>query len=69
MQDSTTNRGFQLLSIVILGSQPSTNDSLVTIGCVSRVTLQIVSILTLPLGSSLAPDLSNMIISVRGSTD
>ena len=69
MQDSTTNRGFQLLSIVIPGSQPSLNDSLVTIGCVSRVTLQIVSILTLPLGSSLAPDLSNMIISIRGSTD
>jgi len=69
IQDSATNRSFLLLSIFILGPQPSTNDSLVTIECVFRVTLQIVSRLAFPFGSSINPDLCNMTVSLRGSND
>ncbi len=41
-----TYRSFPLLSIVILSSHPFPNDSLVTIECIFRMTLQIVSRLT-----------------------
>jgi len=60
--EETGDRILKRYRIVILSSQPFTNDSLVTIECVFRITLQIVSILTLPLGSSLSPDLSNMTV-------
>jgi len=69
IQDSASNRSFPLLSIIILGSQPSTNDFLVSIECVFRVTLQIVSRLTFPFGLSFTLDIRNMLVSLRRNTD